>query len=504
MKYKRGGTSGPIAEASYRSMNMECDVEPSSDCLREGISFNKADLRNLAVADVKECVQHCKDTESCKAFTFRGSDHQCYLKSRYGGMYPEVTPFHWSMSMECNNSKVDNMHCMREGYDFPGAHMGNLVVAHEVECVKHCRDTEGCKAITFAQKDNRCYLKSRAGGDFGPIASAGHKSMNMICDNSPVRNLDCLRNNTNFPGANLRNFLVQSKEECVSRCRDTERCKALVFKKFDSHLRCYLKDRRGGSTVPEKAEGYESMNMECKTNNVINMKCLRKGLFFSGADIGSTVVENEEACAMLCTLTEDCKSFSFKISDKRCYAKHRRGGASGPSKDIEYNSMNMECDNSPVADTLSCLRKGLNFPSPSNDLKSIVVRDEAECVSHCRDTENCVAFTFWESNHYCYLKSKRGGFDGPTVSPGYNSLNMECDNTKPTQMKCELKDERFPGHDIRSLVVPSFEECLRRCRDTEGCRAVSFRETDNMCEMKKEKFEWWRIKSHYLSVNMDC
>ena len=127
--------------------------------------------------------------------------------------------------------------------------MGNIVVAGESECVRRCRDTEGCKAFTFRESDKRCYLRDKAGGDTGPSVAAGHNSMNLVCDNSPVKNLDCIRSETNFPGADLRNILVNKKEECVRHCRDTERCKAVVFTKSGSQFRCYLKYRRGGATV---------------------------------------------------------------------------------------------------------------------------------------------------------------------------------------------------------------------------------------------------------------
>ena len=504
LKEKRGGSSGPSASAGHRSMNMECDKEPikNLDCMREGINFYSAALSSLAVADAEECAQHCKETEACKSITFTDSNHQCYLKSRYGGYYPQVAAGHRSMNMECDNSEVKNLGCLRKGFNFIGADIGNLVVEDVEECVKRCRDTEDCKAITFRVSDNRCYLKSKAGGETGPQATAGHNSMNLECDNGPVKNMDCLRDEIDFPGADLQNFVVEEKEDCVRHCRDTERCKALVFTESDDQIRCYLKYRRGGSTVPVEKAGYKSMNMECDNSKVSNLDCIRKGIAFNGADIGNTVVADVKACVKVCRDTEGCQSFSFRLSDKQCYAKDRRGGSSGPSLDRGYNSMNMVCDNSSVADTMKCLRKGLDFPG--SEMKNIIVADEEECVQHCKDTENCQAVTFKESTHRCYLKSKRGGSSGPTVSPGYNSLNMECDNSKPAQLQCATMDEKFPGHDIRHIAEANFEDCLRRCRDTEGCEAVSFRETDNVCELKSTTFEWWRIKSHYISVNMNC
>ena len=510
LKNKRGGSSGPYHAFGHMAMNMECDNTPITnfDCLREGISFYSAQLRNLAVADIQECAMHCQDTENCKAITYQDSRHQCYLKSRSGGYYPQVSEGYSSMNMKCNISEAENMDCLRAGINYPGADKGNLEVSDMEECVRYCRETEGCKSVTFRTSDNRCYLKSQRGGSSGPLIAAGHDSMNMECDNSPVKDLNCTRNGFNYPGGDLRNLVVEEKEDCVKHCRDTEYCKAIVISEKNSTLTCYLKNRKVGLSVPVAAAGYESMNMEqeCNTNSTIsNMDCLREGMLFNGADIGNTVVVDEKACALMCRDTNGCKSFSFKLSENRCYMKNRRGGSSGPSLDEDYNSMNMDCNNSPVNETMKCLRKGIFFNG--GQLKVYIVADIEECIMYCRDTEGCKSLTFREDNHHCYLLNKQGGSSGPTVNSGYKSLNMECDNSKPKQLKCQHSNERFYsgwGSELKSLTVSDVEECLRWCRDTEDCQAVSFRENGNLCELKRRKFEWWKNKSLYTSFNMDC
>merc|ERR1740136_250390 len=126
------------------------------------------------------------------------------------------------MNMECDNSAVTNLNCIREGFNFPGNDIRNLLVADEEACVRLCRDTEGCSALVFRESDNRCYLKSKRGGSNGPIVDPGHNSMNMECDNSAVTNLNCIREGFNFPGNDIRNLLVADEEACVRLCRDTE------------------------------------------------------------------------------------------------------------------------------------------------------------------------------------------------------------------------------------------------------------------------------------------
>ena len=503
LRSKRGGSSGPIIEAGHNSMNMECDnsAVTNLDCLRKGFNFPGNDLRNLIVENEKECVKHCRDTELCVSFTFRESDQRCYLKSKRGGSIgPIIEAGHNSMNMECDNSAVTNLDCLRKGFNFPGNDLRNLIVENEEECVKHCRDTELCVSFTFRESDHRCYLRSKRGGSSGPTITAGHNSMNMECDNSVVTNLDCLRKGFNFPGNDLRNLIVENEEECVKFCRDTELCVSFTFRESDQ--RCYLKSKRGGSIGPIIEAGHNSMNMECDNSAVTNLDCLRKGFNFPGNDLRNLIVENEEECVKHCRDTELCVSFTFRESDQRCYLKSKRGGSIGPIIEAGHNSMNMECDNSAVTN-LDCLRKGFNFPG--NDLRNLIVENEEECVKHCRDTELCVSLIFRESDHRCYLRSKRGGSSGPIIEAGHNSMNMECDNSQ-VDLSCSEEDTKFPGQDIRSIILDNLEACVNACRDTQDCLAVEFDDTNFRCYLKKSEFEWWQFQSKVgsTSLNINC
>merc|ERR1739847_170342 len=243
------------------------------------------------------------------------------------------------------------------------------------------------------------------------------------------------------------------------------------------------------------------MNMECDNSPVKNLDCLREGINFAGADTRNLVVADEEECVRHCRDTELCVALTFIESSHRCYLKTKRGGASGPTLVAGYNSMNMVCDNSPVKN-MDCLRAG-NFNG--GDIKNIIVADEEECVRHCRDTDLCVALSFRESDHRCYLKSKRGGYYGPVWAAGINSMNMECDNSK-VDISCAEEDDNFPSNDIGNIVVEDLKACVRMCRDRQDCVAVSYDEITNKCYMKKKEYDWWEIKSqaNYRSLNISC
>ena len=501
LKSKYGGASGPKKQNDFTSMNMECDNSPVTNlnCLREGIIFHGADLKHIITADEEECVKHCRDTEQCVALTFRESDHLCSLKSRRGGYGPVKAAGHNSMNLECDNSPITNLNCLRDNTDFPGADIRNLIVADEEECVRHCRDTETCASLSFRESDQRCFLRSKRGGQSGPRPQSGINSMNMECDNSEVTNLDCIREGIVFHGADIGNLLAADEEECVRFCRDTELCKSITYRESDH--RCFLKSMRGGHG-PVPGAGHNSLNLKCDNTPVNNLNCLREDISFHGADIRNIVASNEEDCVKHCRDTENCASFTYRISDKRCFLKNKKGG-NGPQKANGHNSMNMHCDNSPVTSSLLCLREDLWFVNA--DIMNIIATDEEACARHCRDNERCAAISFRKHDHRCYLKSRMGGQPGPQVIAGHNSLNMECDNSD-VDLSCAEENDNFPGHDILNILREDLEACVRICRDTTDCSAVSYDEINKRCFLKRKSFEWWEKVStvNYWSMNLSC
>jgi len=482
-------------------MNMECDNSPVSlECAREGQNFPGADLRNVVVADIEECVQYCRDAQDCKAIVFRAQDKRCYLKNKFGGSVGAVPDTRGaglvSMNMECDNSPV-SLECAREGQNFPGADLRNVVVADIEECVQYCRDAQDCKAIVFRAQDQRCYLKNRFGGSVGPLPGTGLVSMNMECNNDAI-DLKCEREGVDFPGADLRNMALPTIEECVKYCRDTELCKAVTYRAQDQ--RCLLKSKFGGSIGPYPRSGLNSLNLECD-NSEVSLKCEREGVDFPGADLRNMVLPNIEDCVKYCRDTQDCKAVTYRARDQKCLLKSKYGGSIGPYPRSDLNSINLECDNSPVS--LECEREGVDFPGA--DLRHVVVADIEECVKYCRDTQDCKAVTYRARDQKCLLKSQYGGSVGPYPRSDLNSLNLECDNS-PVSLECERNGQNFPGADLRNIVLSNIEECVKYCRDHERCKAVTFRQSDKRCYLKsKSGGAYGPIpQAGHDSLNMDC
>ena len=506
LKYDGMGSPGPAKAPGMSSMHMKCNnsAPVNLDCMREGLNFKGATLTDLTVTNKKECVRHCRDYEECVSISFRKSDGRCDLKYKRGGLNgPVVSIGHSSMNMECDNSAVTNLDCMREGIAFPGADIRTVVAADEEECVRICRDTEECVALAFRKVSQGCFLKSQRGGDFGPLPIPGIWSMNMECDNSPVTNLDCLREGINFEGATLRSLKVADEEECVRHCRDTERCVSITISFSIENPICWLKSRRGGEIGPSLQVGLKSMNMECDNSAVSNLNCMRDGFNFEGADLTNLIVADEEECVRHCRDTERCVSIAYRKSTRRCWLKSKRGGEIGPTIGPDNKSMNMECDSN-VLTNLDCLRNGINFVGA--DLRNFIVADLEECVRHCKDTEACVSISFTKSNRECWLKSKRGGSIGPSVRAQVSSMNMECDNSAVSNLDCLREGLVFPGADLTDIITADVEECVRHCRDTEGCVALSFRKVPKKCFLKSSRGgESGPVAaSNFKSMNMEC
>ena len=308
-------------------MNMECDNSKiNMNCLREGLNFVSAEIGNLWAQDEEACARYCKDTEQCVAFTFVVSKHDCHLKYKRGGYYgPSKVAGSNSMNMVCDNSPVTNLDCVREGFNFGGAETRGLTVTDIEECVRHCRDTNGCVALTLIESTGYCSLKNNRGGHYGPSIRAGYKSMNMECDNGKVTNLDCLREDTNFEGGNLVNLVVADVEECARHCRATGGCISLTY--VESTRTCYLKSMRGGYYLPKVATGYKSMNMECD-NSKVDLSCVQKdGIYYSsGFALGDVYTDSLDACVRFCRDVRGCLAVSFNGNDYKCSLKSKEIG----------------------------------------------------------------------------------------------------------------------------------------------------------------------------------
>ena len=164
------------------------------------------------------------------------------------------------MNMDCDNTNVTNLNCLREGFNFPGADLRILTVADEEECVKHCRDTEDCKGFSMRESDRRCFLKSMRGGASGPTAEDGYSSLNMECDNSAV-DLSCAKEDEEFPGHDITSIALDDLETCVRMCRDVQNCRSVTYVAVKKM--CHLKHKDFKWQEGRSRANVKSTNLTC-------------------------------------------------------------------------------------------------------------------------------------------------------------------------------------------------------------------------------------------------
>ena len=219
LKNKNSGDTGPVINAALTSMNMECDLSGvDSSCKRENYDFWGADLRNFNSQSFDDCARHCRDTADCQSFTLRKSDNYCWLKRKRGGeIGPSPNDALISMNIDCVPSQglqASDKSCAMDGYDFWGADLRDFDSDSYEACTTACSDAADCKSITLRKSDNHCWLKTKVGGETGPVPNGALISRNMECDTSQL-DLSCARDNKDFWGADLRSFDSESLDECA-------------------------------------------------------------------------------------------------------------------------------------------------------------------------------------------------------------------------------------------------------------------------------------------------
>ena len=71
----------------------------------------------------------------------------------------------------------------------------------------------------------------------------------------------CVRSNTNFWGADIRDMRTKDIEECAGRCMAEPLCKSVTFSKRDRN--CWLKHKVEGDNGPSDDSTYSSIRADC-------------------------------------------------------------------------------------------------------------------------------------------------------------------------------------------------------------------------------------------------
>ena len=137
-----------------------------------------------------------------------------------------------------------------------------------------------------------------------------------------------------------------------------------------------------------------------------------------------------------------------------------------------------------------------NMEIESRDVNKLRHTNLQNCVSVCRQTASCKAYTFDKWNNVCYLKSNIGDFElNPRSSSG-----LRDDVRVPGVPSGEITMERyrfkaFPGYGYKTIRADGPKRCESACRTDEACVAYTFYFDEKSCRLFNSTGEYFSNRS---------
>ena len=142
------------------------------------------------------------------------------------------------------------------------------------------------------------------------------------------------------PGGDYTNFIAANVQECVKKCKNSDRCQAFDF--YNSDNSCWLKTtayprrRYMGVISGTKHSSYTGRNSSVSTDMNLTYETDTQR---PGGDYSRFQTNNGRECARQCAREPRCVAFDFTSSDYFCYlkswkpaARHNPGIISGVKK----------------------------------------------------------------------------------------------------------------------------------------------------------------------------
>ena len=334
-------------------------MDPSDrSCALVGYTFYGEDIKDIPSEGYESCSIACADTAGCKSFSLRTTDNRCFLKKKYGGVFPiRVKPHEPNMisrNMQCDTSPID-FSCARKSTKLEGSMFHAADSSGIGECARLCRMAEMCRSF-YISNNRYCWYATKVGGDIGPVPAGSHvTSMTADCSAETKSKPDpetevnplsrtCSLVRFNFIGEDIKDIPVtpsDAVDSCTKACLATAGCKSFSLRTSD--FRCFLKKKYGG-VFPVRTEDIVSRNMKCD-RSLLDVSCARKSTILKGSHYYSGKTrEGLQECAMLCRIHEQCKSFYFDSSKMFCWYFDKLGGDEGPvNASSQFTSMVKDC-----------------------------------------------------------------------------------------------------------------------------------------------------------------
>ncbi|MBB4189305.1 hypothetical protein GGE07_005987 [Sinorhizobium terangae] len=208
-------------------------------------------LNGLVTAEVlmtpDKCRKLCTDRSGCVGFDHSSSTNQCRLfggiasaredtASTAGTRYP-ITGYREPTPAARPPRTFDHY----ANYDLFGFDLDQAAATSLTECEDYCRGNEECRAFTFNEWNQKCFLKSGTAelrleprattGVLAGTAHPGYRNASVV--------MEYYRDYV-ISGSQIGNSrVVNSRDQCESMCWDREQCIAFSFSRRQRECRLF-------------------------------------------------------------------------------------------------------------------------------------------------------------------------------------------------------------------------------------------------------------------------
>jgi len=205
-------------------------------------------LNGLVTAEVlmtpEKCRKLCNDRSGCAGFDHSSSTKQCRL---FGGIASaredtaSIAGTRYPITGYREPTPVTRTFDHYANYDLFGFDLDQRSASSLAQCEDFCRDNEECRAFTFNEWNQKCFLKSGTAklrleprattGVLTGTAHPGYRDASVI--------IEYYRDYV-ISGTQLGNSRVaNSRDQCESMCWDREKCIAFSFSRRQRECRLF-------------------------------------------------------------------------------------------------------------------------------------------------------------------------------------------------------------------------------------------------------------------------
>ncbi|KAK4059824.1 uncharacterized protein Triagg1_10982 [Trichoderma aggressivum f. europaeum] len=323
--------------------------------VESGFDYHGGDYKTITANTFYDCIDACATQPACRAISFSGKS--CYLKSSVNAATankkvsgavrvqylpaPIICPADGSNQVKATDGRRFTIQC---GVDHPHGDISSALTLDFPNCINLCDKTQGCIAASW--RSRTCYLKKSlqpavvaSGVDTAVLSSIlntptlcpGPSGQQIKEPSGRSFTITC---DTDYPGGDLKNKLLNSFGDCIAWCDETTGCQAAIY--HDG--RCWLKNKLMTSskhtasqaavlssllTAPAICPNQNGKQVKESSGRSYTISCNTDR---PGGDMASKMLRTFGDCITWCDQTNGCVAAAYH--DGKCWLKKTLMGSS--------------------------------------------------------------------------------------------------------------------------------------------------------------------------------